>query len=65
MARRSGISKAAEKIGAAVGRADRTAQKLTKAGGVAKKELADISKEVESLKRRLLRASQRLKKAMA
>lgn len=65
MARKSRFSKAAEKIGTAVGRADRTAHKLAKAGVVAKKELEDISKEVESLKRRLLKASKRLKKAMA
>lgn len=65
MARKSRFSKAAQKIGAAVGRADRTAHKLAKAGVVAKKELQDISKEVESLKRRLLKASKRLKKAMA
>ncbi|HYL46545.1 MAG TPA: hypothetical protein VEU52_05935 [Candidatus Limnocylindrales bacterium] len=65
MARKSRFSNAAEKIGAAVGRADRTAHKLAKAGVVAKKELEDISKEVESLKRRLLKASKRLKKAMA
>jgi predicted nucleic acid-binding Zn-ribbon protein len=65
MARKSRFSKAAATIGAAVGRADRTAHKLAKAGVVAKKELEDISKEVESLKRRLLKASKRLKKAMA
>jgi hypothetical protein len=65
MARKSKISKAAERIGAAVGRADATAHKLAKAGGVAKKELEDISKEVESLKKRLQKAAQRLKKAMA
>ena len=65
MARKSRFSKAAETIGAAVGRADRQAHKLAKAGVVAKKELQDISKEVESLKRRLMKASKRLRKAMA
>ncbi|HXZ13534.1 MAG TPA: hypothetical protein VEG64_14195 [Candidatus Sulfotelmatobacter sp.] len=62
---KSRFDQAAAKIGAAVGRADRTARKLKKAGVVAKKELEQISKEVESLKRRLQKSAQRLKRAMA
>ena len=62
---KSRFDEAAEKIGAAVGREDRTARKLKKAGVVAKKELEQISKEVESLKRRLQKSAQRLKRAMA
>ncbi len=62
---KSRFDEAAAKIGAAVGRADRTARKLKKAGVVAKKELEQISKEVESLKRRLQKSAQRLKRAMA
>jgi hypothetical protein len=61
---KSRFSRAASQIGAAVGRADRTAHKLAKAGVVAKKELAAISKEVESLKRRLQKSAKRLKHAM-
>lgn len=64
MARKSRFSEAASKIGAAVGRADRTAHKLARAGVIAKKELEGISKEVESLKRRLQKSAKRLKKAM-
>jgi DNA-binding ferritin-like protein len=62
---KSRFDQAAEKIGAAVGRADRTARKLKKAGIIAKKELEQISKEVESLKRRLQKSAKRLKRAMA
>lgn len=62
---KSRFAGAAEKIGAAVGKADRTAKKLAKAGVLAKKELAAISKEVESLKRRLQKSAKRLKHAMS
>jgi hypothetical protein len=52
-------------IGAALGRADRTARKVAKAGVVAKKELDDLAKEVDALKKRLLKTTKRLKKALA
>ena len=41
-------------IGAATGRTERTAQKVARAGMVAKKKLVAISKQVEALKRQLL-----------
>jgi predicted nucleic acid-binding Zn-ribbon protein len=65
MARRSRLRQVAVKIGAAVGRADRTAHKVAKAGVLAKKELADISKQVEALKRQLRKTTKRLKRALA
>ena len=43
MAKNSKLTQAAVKIGAVMGRADRTAHKVAKAGVVAKKELAAIS----------------------
>jgi polyhydroxyalkanoate synthesis regulator phasin len=69
MAKKTGLTKAAERIGAAVGSADRkahqTVKKVTHASKVAKQELASISKEVESLKKRLQKATKRLQKALA
>jgi hypothetical protein len=69
MAKKSGLTKVAVSIGAAVGKADRkaheTAKKVSNAGKVAKQELASISKEVESLKKRLQKATSRLQKALS
>jgi len=65
MARRSRLRQVAVKIGAAVGRADRTAHKVAKAGVLAKKELEEISKQVEALKRQLRKTTKRLKRALA
>jgi len=64
MAKDSKLTQAAEKIGAVMGKADRTAHKVAKAGVVAKKELAAISKQVDSLKKQLLKTTKRLQKAL-
>jgi seryl-tRNA synthetase len=56
---------AARKIGAAVGRADRTAHKVMKAGKVAKSELADIKKQVDALAKQLQKTTKRLQKALS
>lgn len=64
MARKSKLTRVAARIGAAVGRADRTAHKVAKAGVLAKRELEDISKQVEALKRQLLKTTKRLKRAL-
>jgi seryl-tRNA synthetase len=61
---KSRLTKVAEGIGGAIGRADRTAHKVAKAGQVAKKELEELSKEVESLKKRLQKATKRLQHAL-
>ena len=50
MAKKSGLTKVAVKIGTAVGKADKTAHKFAKAGSLAKRELDDISKQVDALK---------------
>jgi hypothetical protein len=65
MARRSRFTRVAVKIGSAIGRADRTAHKVAKAGVLAKRELEDISKQVEGLKRQLQKTTRRLKRALA
>ena len=64
MARKSRLTRVAVKIGTAMGRADRKAHQIAKAGVLAKKELADISKQVDALKRQLLKTTKRLKRAL-
>jgi uncharacterized tellurite resistance protein B-like protein len=64
MAKKSRLTRVAVKIGAAMGRADRKAHQVVKAGKLAKKELADISKQVDVLKRQLQAATKRLKRAL-
>jgi len=55
MARKSRLTRVAVGIGSAIGRADRKAHQVAKAGLVAKKELENISKQVDGLKRQLQR----------
>jgi predicted nucleic acid-binding Zn-ribbon protein len=64
MPRKSRLQRVAVKIGAAMGRADRKAHQIAKAGVLAKKELADISKQVDALKRQLQKTTKRLKRAL-
>ena len=59
------LKKAAMKIGAAMGKADRTAHKVARAGVIAKSELEDISKSVDDLKKQLMKTTKRLKKALS
>lgn len=48
-----------------MGKADRTAHKVAKAGVLAKKELEEIGKQVEVLKRQLEKTAKKLKKALS
>ena len=65
MAKKSRLTRVAVKIGSAMGRADRKAHQIVKAGKLAKKELADISKQVDALKRQLQAATTRLRRALS
>jgi len=65
MAKKGRLTQVAEKIGSAVGKADRTAHKLARAGVIAKKEIEALSKEVDALRRRLEKSTKRLKKALS
>ncbi|HEY6442516.1 MAG TPA: hypothetical protein VIY66_04165 [Candidatus Acidoferrales bacterium] len=65
MAKTNRLTNAAVKIGAAMGKADRTAHKVAKAGVLAKSELEDISKQIDALKRQLLKTTRRLKRALS
>ena len=64
MAKKSGLTKVAVKIGTAVGKADKTAHKFAKAGALAKSELNDISKQVEVLKKQLAKTTKKLRLAL-
>jgi hypothetical protein len=65
MARKSKLTRVAVKIGTAMGKADRGVQKVARAGSLARKELADISKQVDALKRQLQKTAKRLKHALS
>ena len=65
MAKKSRLAQVAVKIGTAMGKADRKAQQVAKAGVLAKKELHAISKQVDVLKRQLLQTTKRLRKALS
>ncbi len=65
MARKSRLTRVAVKIGAAMGKADRRAHKVAKAGALAKKELEGLAKQVDALKRQLQKSTKRLKRALA
>jgi hypothetical protein len=64
MAKNTRLKKVAVKIGTAAGKVDRTARKVAAAGVVAKEELAEIAKQVESLKRQLVKTTKRLQRAL-
>jgi prefoldin subunit 5 len=65
MAKKGRLARVAVRIGSAMGRADRKAHQIVKAGKLAKKELADISKQVDALKRQLQAATKRMKRALS
>ena len=65
MAKKSRLTRVAASIGSAMGKADRKAQQVAKAGVLAKKELRAISKQVDGLKRQLLQTTKRLRKALS
>ena len=64
MAKKSKLTRVAVKIGSAMGKADRKVQKVAKAGTLAKKDLDNISKQVDALKRQLQKTAKRLKRAL-
>lgn len=64
MARKTKLHRAAERIGAMAGQADRTAHKVVKAGKVAKEELVELKRQVEALGRQLQKTSKRLQRAL-
>lgn len=65
MAKKNKLTRVAERVGGAIGKADRKAHQIVKAGSVAKKELRAISKKVDALKRQLEKTTIRLKRAIS
>ena len=65
MAKKTRLTRAAAAIGSAVGKADRKAHQVAKAGVLAKKELKEIGKQVDALKRQLQKTAGRLKRALS
>jgi hypothetical protein len=76
MASKNQLKKVAVKIGGALGRADRKAHQMVRAadrkahqmvraGALAKEELAELSKQVDVLKRQLAKTTKRLKHALS
>ncbi|HUL16737.1 MAG TPA: hypothetical protein VLV88_12120 [Terriglobales bacterium] len=64
MAKKTRLAVTAEKIGAAAGKADRRARKVSEAAKVAREELAGLTKRVESLARDLKKATKRVHRAL-
>jgi predicted nucleic acid-binding Zn-ribbon protein len=65
MAKKNRLTRVAVSIGAAMGKADRKAHQIAKAGVLAKKELVTIGKQVDALKRQLQKTTKRLKGALS
>jgi hypothetical protein len=65
MASKSKLTRVAVSIGSAMGKADRKAHQVAKAGVLAKKELRDIGKQVDALKRQLQKTTKRLRRALS
>ena len=64
MAKKGRLARAAEKVGGALGKADRKAHQIVAAGALAKKELHAIGKQVDALKRQLEKTAKRLQRAV-
>ena len=68
MAKKDRLTEMSEKVGAALGKANREAhikaRKVSDASKVAKEELREISKQVEALKKQLEKTAKRLKTAL-
>ena len=65
MAKKTKLTQVAERIGSAVGKANRKAHQVAKAGALAKGELREIAKQVDALKRQLQKTTKRLKRALS
>jgi seryl-tRNA synthetase len=68
MAKKDKFTEVSERIGKALGKADKKAhlhaRKLSAASKATKEELEEISKHVEALKKQLAKTTQRLKKVL-
>jgi adenine deaminase len=58
------LTRVAVGIGTAMGKADRKAHQVAKAGLMAKEELEEIAKQVEALKKQLQKTTKKLQSAL-
>jgi hypothetical protein len=69
MAKKDKITQVSQRIGKALGKADKEAhlraRQFREATKAAKEELHDISKQVDAMKKQLAKTTQRLKKALS
>ncbi len=65
MAKKDKLTQVSERIGTAVGKANKKALQFKKAGVIAKAELLVISKQIEGLKKQLEKTTKRLKHALS
>jgi HPt (histidine-containing phosphotransfer) domain-containing protein len=65
VAKKTKLTEVAEKIGSAVGKADRTAHKVAGAAQIARKDLSNLAAQVEDLGRELKKMRKRLKRALS
>jgi len=64
MAKKNRLKRAAERIGTAVGRAERRARNITKAARVGREELRRFTKKLDALARDLKKSSNRIKESL-
>ncbi len=64
MAKKTHLTSAAVKIGAAIGRAERTAHKVGKAAQLAREELTELTKQVKALARDIKKTAKRLRRTV-
>jgi hypothetical protein len=64
VAKKDKLTRVAVSIGSAMGKADRTAHRVARAGIAAKDELAEIADQIDGLKRQLIKTKKRLQRAL-
>jgi len=65
MAKKTTLRSVSVSVGSALGKADKKAHQLVKAGAIAKEELHSLSKQVDELKKQLAKTTKRLRKAIS
>jgi prefoldin subunit 5 len=65
MAKKTTLKSVSVSVGTALGKADKKAHQLVKAGAIAKEELQTLSKQVDELKKQLAKTTKRLRKAIS
>ena len=65
MAKKTTLKSVSVSVGTALGKADKKAHQLVKAGAIAKEELQALSKQVDELKKQLAKTTKRLRKAIS